>query len=105
MLATIKIPKVLNLIWLVLLSLFPIVLWLLPSNFFDKGGVQVCLSMIFFKKECVGCGLTRAVMHLHHFEFADAAYFNPLVFIIYPLLVFLWYKWVRVSVSKAMVTH
>lgn len=39
-------------------------------------------------------------MHLHHFDFTEALYFNPLVIIVYPLLVFLWISWVRASLKK-----
>lgn len=84
-----------------MLAAAPLVLWILPSDFFDRGGVTVCLSVLIFDIECWGCGLTRAVMHLHHFEFSDAAYFNPLVFLVYPLLVLLWFKLFRFSAHYA----
>jgi len=38
--------------------------------------------------------MTRAVMHLHHFDFDDAVYFNRGVFIVYPALVIIWCVWV-----------
>jgi hypothetical protein len=39
--------------------------------------------------ECYACGMTRACMHLIHFEFVDAYFYNPLAFIVVPLLTLL----------------
>jgi hypothetical protein len=86
--------------WLSMLLIFPLVLWILPQDFFDNGDTKLCLSVILFNRECYGCGLTRGVMHFHHFNYTDAIYFNPLVIIVYPLLVYLWYIWLRSAISK-----
>ena len=74
--------------------LVPLVLWVLPANFFDEGEV-VCLSRIVFDVECYACGLTRAVQHAMHLEFAQAFAFNRLVVIVLPLLLVIWVKDVR----------
>ncbi len=87
--------KYVNWVWLIALLLCPFVLWLLPSDFFDNSSLALCPSKLFFSIECFGCGITRAVMHFHHFEFADAAYFNKLVFAVYPLLIYIWVDWVK----------
>ena len=81
--------------WAILLLLTPIILWILPSDFFDDSNVIVCPSRLFFNIECFGCGMTRAVMHLHHLEPDDAIYFNKGVFLIYPGLIFVWFSWLR----------
>lgn len=70
----------------------PLVLLLLPSDFFDNGQ-PLCLSLLLLDFECYGCGLTRSIMHLIHFEFTDAYYFNPLGFIVFPLLAWVWWRW------------
>lgn len=70
----------------------PIVLLILPANFFDDGE-SVCLSQVFFKMECYACGLTRACMHLIHFEFEEAYAYHMLSFIILPLVGLIWIKW------------
>jgi len=80
--------------WLAALLLAPIVLWLLPADFFDQDGIITCPSRAFFDIECFGCGMTRAVQHMHHLEFADAVFFNLGVVAIYPALVGVWGFWV-----------
>lgn len=40
--------------------------------------------------ECPGCGITRAVVNFHHFEFGEAIYYNWGVLIVYPILAFFW---------------
>ena len=90
-----KYQKTINLAWLCLLIMAPIVLWMLPADFFDsEGGLIICPSRALFNVECLGCGMTRAIMHFHHFQFDDAIYFNRGSFVIYPALVVLWAVWV-----------
>jgi hypothetical protein len=80
--------------WLISLLLTPIVLWILPSDFFDNSKIALCPSKLFFNIECLGCGMTRAVMHIHHLEIEDAIYFNNGVVVIFPALVVVWFIWV-----------
>jgi hypothetical protein len=87
--------------WLVSLLLAPIVLWILPADFFDNGA-DICPSKIFFHVECFGCGITRAVMHLHHFEFEEAIYYNYGVVVVYPLLFIIWIKWTKDALQHAV---
>jgi hypothetical protein len=70
----------------------PVILLVLPADFFDQGQ-SICLSVLLLHQECYACGLTRAIMHLIHFEFSDAYYFNPLGFIVFPLLAYQWFLW------------
>ncbi|MGL4598683.1 MAG: DUF2752 domain-containing protein, partial [Bacteroidia bacterium] len=53
----------------------PIVLILLPSNYFDTGE-SICPSVLLFDKECPGCGMTRATMHILHLDCKAAWEFN-----------------------------
>lgn len=69
----------------------PLVLILLPADFFDKGE-SICLSKALAGIECYACGLTRATMHFIHFEFQKAWDFNKLSFIVVPMLFPLWLK-------------
>jgi hypothetical protein len=72
--------------------LLPLVLLLLPADFFDQGPT-LCLSKLLAGIECFGCGMTRAIMHLIHLDFRAAAGFNKLCFIVFPVLGFLWTQW------------
>lgn len=85
-------------LWLLLLLATPFILWLLPANFFDsEGGIILCPSRRFFNIECFGCGMTRAIMHLHHLDFENAAFYNTGSFLIYFGLVYVWGLWVKNS--------
>ena len=74
---------------LALSVIVPIVLICLPADFFDTGE-SLCLSQLLFHKECWGCGMTRACMHLIHFDVAGAYYYNALSFVVLPILVAVW---------------
>jgi hypothetical protein len=67
----------------------PILLWLLPADFFDNGP-PICLSQILLHRSCPGCGISRAVMHSMHLDFTTAWEFNKLVIIVLPVLFFIW---------------
>lgn len=69
--------------------MIPIGLLLLPADFFDNGK-SLCLSQILLNKECIGCGITRAIQHFIHFDFVAAWTFNKLVVIILPILIYVW---------------
>lgn len=75
----------------VLLVAAPIILLILPADFFDSGQ-SMCISILLLNIECYGCGMTRAIMHLLHADFESAYMFNKLSFIVFPLLVVLYIK-------------
>lgn len=64
------------------------VLLYLPADHFDEGQ-SICISVVLFDRECYACGMTRGVQHLLHFDFAEAAAFNKLSFIVLPLGLYL----------------
>jgi len=72
-----------------LLVVAPVILRVLPSDFFDDGPV-LCPSKRFFDLECPGCGLTRATQHFLHGEWEIALDYNPLVVVVVPLLGLMW---------------
>ncbi len=84
-----------------LLVLVGLVLFILPADYFDNGTPK-CVSVILFDINCYGCGMTRGIMHLIHFEFVSAWEFNKLSFIVFPLLVYmiLWEIWRRFLVDE-----
>jgi hypothetical protein len=69
----------------------PLVLVLLPVNYFDVGK-SICLSKMLAGVECYACGMTRGIMHLIHLDFSGAWQFNKLSFIVLPMLFPLWLK-------------
>lgn len=81
------------------LVVIPLVLLLLPANYFDEGQ-SICLSVLLFEQECMGCGMTRACMHLIHGDFHIAAQFNKLSFVVLPLLSLYWLHLFLVQFGK-----
>ena len=86
-------------LYLIILVLIPILLFLLPADFFDTGN-SICLSILFFDSECYACGITRAIQHLIHFDFLIAYEYNKLSIIILPLLTFSYYGEVKRILNK-----
>lgn len=92
--------KWVNLTWLIGLALFPVMLWLLPADVFDNTGFEICPSKLFFNIECFGCGMTRAVMHSHHWEWSEAFYYNYGIIAVYPALVIVWFLWLSKAIKR-----
>ena len=86
--------KPIGALWLSALILLPIILWILPSNYFDEGE-SVCLSVRLLDAECYACGMTSAIMHLMHFDFELAYAYNMLSFIVLPALFMLWLQYLK----------
>ena len=84
---------------IVLLFLSPIILLILPADFFDSGNT-ICLSVFFFDVEYYGCGMTRELMHFIHFEFNKAMEFNKLVILVFPFLFLLCLKMISFCFGK-----
>lgn len=63
-----------------------VTLVLLPATFFDNGQ-SICLSVLLLDQECPGCGMTRAIQHLIHFDFNTAWAYNKMAFVVFPLFV------------------
>ena len=74
-------------------------LFFLPADFFDTGE-SMCLSVLFFDLECLGCGLTRGIMYLMHLEFQTAWELNKLSFVILPFGTLLWIHLLGVLIDK-----
>ena len=87
----VNITKLPNTLLFLIWSATPIVLTMLPANYFDEGQ-SLCLSVFLLNTECFACGLTRGTMHLIHFDFFTAYSFDKGSFVLFPLLVYLWLK-------------
>ena len=73
----------------VLIVFVPIVLILLPADFFDHGPT-ICVSKLLTEAECPGCGITRATQHALHLDFPNAWNYNKLFVVVTPLLIWLY---------------
>ena len=84
-----------------IMVLMPLVLLTLPADYFDNGPA-ICPSKRFFDIECAGCGMTRAVMHLIHFDLESAVYYNSLSLIVTPVLAawWIWQIWRTVPILR-----
>ncbi|MCI9092484.1 MAG: DUF2752 domain-containing protein [Coprobacillus sp.] len=58
-----------------------------PVYFMDHQ--SLCIIKGLFGIECFLCGMTRACIHLLHFDFKGAFSFHPLSFIVFPILCFI----------------
>ena len=85
-----KYPK----IYFTILLIIPLVVLLLPSDFFDNGN-SICMSVVFFDRECYACGMTRAIQHLIHLDFAIAFKYNRISFLVLPFLIFVYLRDVK----------
>lgn len=82
-----------------LLLIIPVVLIGLPKDFFNTGPT-ICLFTLITGYHCMGCGMTRACMHLIHLDYTAAWHFNKFSYIVFPLLILaymrlLYHFWVR----------
>lgn len=71
------------------LILTPIFLMFSPADYFDQGQ-SISLFALLGVENYYSEGLTRACMHLLHFDFQGAMQYNRLSFVVVPLLVVVW---------------
>jgi hypothetical protein len=87
----------------VLILVGPFILFSLPATYFDKGE-SICLSIRLFNVPCFGCGLTRAIMHLIHFDFKVAWNLNKIAFILFPIGLLFWFHLFGNVIDKPIFT-
>jgi hypothetical protein len=79
-----------------ILVIFPLILLLLPGNLFDNGRYTICIFKLLTGDDCYACGLTRACMHLTHLDIQQARAYNPLSFVVLPILSgALLFEWIK----------
>lgn len=94
-----KSQKLINYGLLAFLIIIPLILFILPSDFFDTGK-SICLFTNLSGFNCPACGLTRGVMHLIHLDLETAYAYNMLSFIILPILVMWWVFKIKHYIKK-----
>ena len=57
-----------------------------------EGKRSICLFKNLFGIECYGCGITKAVIAITQLDFIRAFNYNRLIFIVMPLVLYLWVK-------------
>lgn len=93
------IKKAISIFYFSGLLLIPAVLVIVPADYFDQGQ-SICLSVLLFNKTCYGCGMTRAIQHFLHADFAIAYSFNKASFILFPIMAFTWLTEVTYTYGK-----
>jgi hypothetical protein len=71
--------------------LVPVVLYCIPFEWVQNQH-SICLYKNITGNECIGCGMTRAILSAMHFQFESAYFYNKLVVIVCPLLIYIWIK-------------
>jgi hypothetical protein len=82
---------------LAILLVLPLILYALPVDYFDDKP-PICLSRVLLDVECLACGMTRAVMRAMRLRIASAMSYNTLVIVVFPLLCYLWARYVWADV-------
>ena len=85
---------------LLLLLIFPVVLWCIPTRWIMQGE-SICLIKNLFGTECYGCGTMRALFSLLHFDFAAAWCYNPLSYPVSVLLGYLYFKELSKTIGRS----
>lgn len=86
-------------IYLVFLIVLPLPFFILPANYFDTGE-SLCMSKLLLHRECLGCGITKAIQHAIHFDFTRAWHYNKLVVLVLPVVILLWLNEIKKSLKK-----
>lgn len=94
-----SIKSLFTVIYFIILLLIPLVLIILPADFFNNGQ-SICLSIFLFDRECYGCGMTRAIQHIMHLDFYQAYIQNKLSFLVFPILALAWFSQVSAAYKK-----
>lgn len=80
--------------------LIPVLLWLIPLK--EVSQLQsTCIFKNITEFGCYGCGITRAVISAIQFQWSDAYEYNQLIVIVFPLLSFVWIRYLVKQISLA----
>lgn len=95
--------RVKALIIIIILIVSPIILRYITLNDLEKAPT-LCVWKNITGKDCWGCGTSRAIVSVLHLDFKQAYNFNKRIVIVFPILVYLWFKWmyqnIRILLGK-----
>ena len=77
---------------IIFLIFLPICAYLIAHCLIKYNVVSICLWKNIFHTDCWGCGITRAFDALGHLDFISAWNYNNKIFIIAPILCYVWLK-------------
>ena len=83
----------------VAVALLPLLIYLVPERWIMQGHT-LCLVHNLFGVECWGCGMTRAFFSLMYGRIGQAWEYNPLITVVFPLLLWIWCKEVWQTFKK-----
>ena len=89
--------------YIALLAIFPFSLYLIPKRFIFDNGLTLCLIKNLFGSECYGCGITRSIFSILYLDFGSAYEYNKLVFLVFPILVYLWIRLIVFRVKELII--
>jgi hypothetical protein len=78
------------------------ILWL-PASYFDSGRSLSVFSFFGVDDYIYSTGMTRSIMHLIHLDFKTAWFYNPIGFLVLPLLFLLWLKALLACFDKKII--
>lgn len=82
--------RVFSLVRMLFYVLIPLFIMMQPASFMDHQ--SLCIIQHIFKTKCLFCGMTRAFIHILHFDLEGAIHFNVLSLIVFPIvsLIVIW---------------
>jgi hypothetical protein len=90
-------------LYIALLAILPFSLYLIPKRFIFDNGLTFCLIKNIFGIECYGCGITRSIFSILYLDFGSAYDYNKLVFLVFPILVYLWIRLIAIKVKELII--
>lgn len=84
--------RLIALIILIALVVAPLILSQITIKHLEKAPT-ICLYKNITGKDCWGCGTSRAIISILQLEFKQAYEYNKRIVLVFPLLVYLWFKW------------
>jgi hypothetical protein len=86
----VKHPVISTITKIVLIAI-PVILILLPANYFDYGQSISVFALFGVEDMAYSTGMTRSVMHLIHLDIDKSMDYNKLGIIVLPILILLWF--------------
>lgn len=77
----------------IVILLAPILIIIIRRLLLECGVQEVCLWKLLTGHECLGCGMMTAIFYMMKGEFLFAFHSNPLSFVVAPILLYCWLKY------------